>query len=94
MKKTIMNTRIELNYINKQLKKFYLLQKFFISNIHYIFYLIMQLVTLFIQRISFRLKKDMKRQLENNLAYTRDSLIIKIWITYSMTFFNEKREII
>ena len=57
MKKTTMDIRIELNYINKQLKKLYLLEKNFILNIYYVFYLIMQLVTLFMQKIPFRLKK-------------------------------------
>ncbi len=54
--KTTMNIEIELNYINKWLKKLCLLQKIFIQDIHFVFFLTMQLATLIMQKILFKLK--------------------------------------
>ena len=66
---------MELNYINKWLKKLFPLQKHSIQITHFYFYLIMQPVILFTQKTLFKLKTWTKDLEESNQYYVIDSLI-------------------
>lgn len=68
-----------LNYINSWLTKLYLLNRLFSLDILFFFYLIMELITLFIPRMHFRLKIKIKVLEKNNLSYAMVSLITKIF---------------
>ena len=52
----MMGIGTELNYINKWLKKLFLLQKYSIQVTHFYFYLTMQSVILSTQKMLFKLK--------------------------------------
>ena len=86
----MMSIGIELNYINKRLKKLFLLQKHFIQITHFYFYLIMQLIILFTQKTLFKLRiwtKDLK---ESNQYYMMDGLIKMVFRLFILWIFNNK----